>query len=96
MFSFIGGVLKWSALTLLILVLSHVIEIQGTTISQHVLKGMHAISGYSPKGQVDSIREEYSKAINRNAEAAAKVDPEISQADQKALNQVIQKAQRKK
>ena len=93
MFSFLGSVIKWSLLTLTIIVLSHIIEIQGVTISQHVLNGMHMVSGYTPKNPVKTIKEDYVKTMNKRMEDLNKIDQEVTPEDQKALNQVIQKDQ---
>ncbi len=96
MFSLIGSIFKYSLLTLTILVLSHIIEIQGVTISQHVLRGMHFISGFSPQNQTIAIKEDFIKSINKRTQDFNKIDSEVSPDDQKALNQVIQRAQHKK
>jgi hypothetical protein len=96
MFKLIGAIIKYSLLVLTILVLSHIVEIQGITISQHVLNGMHLMSGYSPKKQVQKIQEDYSKSLQSRMSELNKLDAEVSPEDQKALNQVIEKSRGKK
>jgi hypothetical protein len=96
MFSFIGTLIKYSLLVLTILILSHIIEIQSVTISQHVLNGMHWISGYSPKSQVTHLSNEISHAVQSRVGEINKIDAEVSRDDQKALNNVIQKSQGKR
>ncbi len=82
--------LKYSLLVLLILVLSHVIEIKGVSISQHVLTGMHLVSGFSPWGEVRKLTEEYSKTIDRRKKEIEEGAIEFNPADEKALNRVIE------
>ncbi len=96
MFKLIGAILKYSLLVLTILVLSHVIEIQGVTISQHVLRAMHAMTGYSPQNQAVKITESFKASVQEHVNELNRVDAEVSGADQKALNQVIERAQSKK
>ena len=93
MFKLIGLIFKSSLLVLVILVLSHIIEIKGVTISQHVLNGMNTFSGYSPQRQAQKITEDYTKTVKLRMNELNKLDSEVSPDDQKALNQVIQKAQ---
>ena len=80
----------------MILVLSHVIQVKGVTVSEHVLNGMNAITGLSPSQQVNRITEHYSQSVKSQLERIQKADPEISHDDQKALNQVIEQAQHHK
>ena len=96
MFSLIGGIFKYSLLVLTILVLSHIVEIKGVTISQHVLNGMHSMTGYSPQSQASKITDSFSKSIQERVKDLNRVDAEVSSEDQKALNQVIEKTQNKK
>jgi hypothetical protein len=96
MFKLIGTIFKYSLLVLVILVLSHIVEIQGVTISQHVLNGMHFASGYSPKKQAERIQEDYSKALQTRMKELNKLDAEVSPEDQKALNQLIRKSEGRK
>lgn len=96
MIQFIVSVFKYSALVLAILILSHVIQIKGTTISRHVENAMDWVSGDNPTRR--NVREsmvelrEGNKARIETLNRAAEFTPE----DQKQLNQVIQKSQKKK
>ena len=99
MFNLIGGIFKYSLLVLTVLVLSHVVEVQGVTISQHVLNGMHWVSGYSPKMQANRITAGISESMQKHVEELNKIDTnpgEVSPADQQALNKVIENSQFKK
>lgn len=96
MFSLIGSIFKYSLLTLTILVLSHIVEIEGVTISEHVRRGMHFFGSFSPVGQAKSIQSDFKNIMNKRTEDLNKIDAEVSAADQKALNQVIQNAQQKR
>jgi hypothetical protein len=96
MFSLIGSILKYSLLVLTVLVLSHIVEIQGVTVSQHVLNGMHWVSGYNPKTQADKITADFSKTMQNRVDQLNKIDSEVSPADQQALNKVIENSQFKK
>ena len=95
MFNLIGSIIKYSLLVLTVLVLSHVVEVQGVTISQHVLNGMHWVSGYSPKIQADRITAGITQSMQKHVDALNKIDtnPEVSHADQAALNKVIENSQ---
>ncbi len=96
MLKLIGSIFKYSLLVLVILVLSHIIEIKGTTISQHVLNGMKSVTSFSPSRQINQITDSYSRSMKTHIEEIQKVDSEINSEDQKALNQVINQAQKRK
>jgi ABC-type phosphate/phosphonate transport system substrate-binding protein len=96
MFSLIGAVFKYSFLVLVVLVLSHIVEVQGVTISQHVLNGMHAISGYTPKAQAEKITSSFTKTMQERMKDLNKLDNEVSPEDQKALNRVIESSAHQK
>ena len=96
MFNFIGGVFKYTGLVLLILVLSHVIEVKGVSVSNHVLHFMNGASRLNPKAQADKITAEFSKTMQTRVSDLNQIDKEISTDDQKALNKVIETSQRKK
>ena len=98
MFELIGGIFKYTLLTLAILVLSHIIEVQGVTISQHVLKTMHWVSGYSPKIEANRITADISRSmqVHVNELNNIRVDSEVSSADERALNHVIEGSQARK
>ena len=103
MFKLIGGVFKYSFLVLVILVLSHIIQIRGVTISQYVDYGINTVSGVAPKGLFHSPSEianlkadlasslqDHTKQLNEAA------DLSISAEDQKKLDHLIQKSENKK
>ena len=93
----IGAVFKYSVLVLVILVLSHIIEVRGVTLSQHVLNAMNWVTGFSPKTQINHITTRYSDSIKQHLEQAESASaPEVSAEDQKALNRVIEKAAAKR
>jgi predicted S18 family serine protease len=96
MFKLIGAIFKYSLLVLVILILSHIVEVKGVTISQHVLNAIHFVSGYSPEKQMKKITDGYSTVMKNRMEQLRSVDSEISKDDQKALNQVIQKSEGRK
>jgi hypothetical protein len=96
MLKFLGSILKLSLLTLVILVLSHVIEIQGVSVSEHVLRGMKLVTGFSPSRQINEITGSYARSMKSHLEQVEAVDSGINPEDQKALQQVIDRAQRKK
>jgi hypothetical protein len=99
MFSLIGSIFKYSLLVLTVLVLSHVVQIQGVTISQHVLNGMHAVSGYSPKIEADRITAGISQSMQKHVDQVNQINTgagEVSPADQQALNKVIENSQFKR
>ena len=96
MLKLIGSIFKYSLLVLAILALSHIVEVKGVSVSQHVLNGMKFITGFSPSRQINQITESYSNTMKTHFEEIQKADPEINPDDQKALNRVIEQAQNKK
>ena len=96
MLKLIGSIFKYSLLVLAILVLSHIVEVKGVSVSQHVLNGMNFITGFSPSHKINQITESYSNSMKTHFEEIQKADPEINPDDQKALNRVIEQAQKKK
>ena len=98
MFSFIGSVLKYSALILVILVLSHVVQIRGVTVSQHVEHGLNWITGINPKppslGRMSASIDNAFRDHVKSAHEAADID--MPSEDQKQLNHLIQKSEHKK
>ena len=97
MFSFIGLIFKYSFLVLTVLVLSHIIEIEGVTISQHVLHAMHFVTNNNPKTKVDRITADYSKIMQNRIKEINQIEPdEDSPANQQALNRVIERSEKKK
>ena len=96
MISVIGGIFKYSLLVVTVLVLSHIVEVKGVTISQHVLNAMHGVSGYNPKIQADRITASFTKTMQSRVSELNRIDAEISSDDQKALNHVIETSQQKR
>jgi hypothetical protein len=88
----ISAVFKYSFLVLVILVLSHVVEIKGVSISQHVLNGMHLISGFTPQKQAQKIAEDYSSILNKRIKEIDQGEFEVSPEDRKALERIIQRS----
>ena len=95
MLNFIGGVFKYTFIVLAVLVLSHVIEIQGSSISQHVYRTMHLFPSLNPKLSADRITSSFSKTVEDRMSQLKSIDNEISTDDQKALNQVIETSQKR-
>ncbi len=44
----IRAIFKWTLLVLVILALSHMVEIRGVSVSQHVLNALHWVGGFLP------------------------------------------------
>jgi hypothetical protein len=100
MFDTLGTILKYSLLTLVIIVLSHIVEIRGVSISNHVHRAMNSITSFSPTREVSKISRSMSSSITSikasTSRAPEPVDmPEVTRQDQRELDQVIQKAERK-
>ncbi len=91
----IMGIVKYSALVLTVLVLSHIVQIKGTTISQHVENGMNWVSGgrsYA-NNSISRVTQQFSSAIQQNPSKAEKEDADgISRADKQELDSVIKRA----
>ena len=83
MLTLIGTLFKYTLLTLTILVLSHIIQIEGVTISQHVWNGMHYFSSYSPKAQAKALTEDFTKSVNKHTQDLNRMDAEVTPEDQK-------------
>ena len=79
MLNMIIGIFKYSALVLTVLVLSHIVQVRGTTISQHVENGMNWVSGGRSHASITRVTQEFSSAIHLDS-------------DQKELNTVIKKS----
>jgi hypothetical protein len=101
MLTLIGNIFKYSLLVLTILVLSHVIEIKGVSISQHVQNGMNWVTGFNPTREVNHVTREISSTVsnvtgnlaafkNHHVDEANKaLDADITPQDQNQLNRVI-------
>jgi hypothetical protein len=96
MFSFLSAVFKYSAFALIVLVLSHVIEIQGVTVSRHVEKWVKIAGVYHPEKQAKLLTEEYKASLEARMKELHKLDADISPEDQKALRQIIERSEQKK
>jgi hypothetical protein len=98
MFAMIGSVLKYTFLVVVVLVLSHIVEVKGVSVSQHVLNGMHWVSGYSPTSQANRITASLSKTMEAHVRELDKIgdSSDVTPADQQALNKVIVNSQFKK
>ncbi len=91
----IGSIIRYSLLVLVILVLSHIIEIKGTSISQHVLNGMHLASGFAPDRMARKISGEYTQALKARMKALEGTESALSKEEQKELDRLIERAQKK-
>jgi hypothetical protein len=91
----IGAILRYSLLVLVILVLSHIIEIKGVSISKHVLNGMHVVSGFAPDKVARQISGDYTKALQERFQSLEGTEAALSKEDQRELDRLIEKAQRK-
>jgi hypothetical protein len=100
MLTLISGIFKYSLLVLTILVLSHVIEIKGVTISQHVQNSLNWITSLNPTREVHQVSREISSTAsnlsatlasvkNHSEEAHKALDSDITPQDQNQLNRVI-------
>jgi len=96
MLKIIGSILKGSLLVLVILVLSHIIQIRGVTLSQHVQNGLDFITQFSPTKQAQQIQDTYTKSVQKRIEQLNSSDPEINPEDQRKLNQVIEASRTRK
>ena len=90
MMSTITAVFKYSFLVLTVLVLSHIIQIRGTTISRHVENGMSWITGgRSYSSGISRVTQQFSSAIHHETKEDA---DGISHEDKNELNSVIRKS----
>lgn len=97
MFALIGNVLKYSAMVLTVIVLSHIIQIRGSTISQHVERGMDWVAG-SPR-EVTRVTQQFSSSVANVFRERTRVerapDADITAADQRELDKIILRTQKK-
>ena len=92
MINAIISVFKYSALVLTILVLSHIIQVRGTTISQHVENGMNWVSGGRSHASITTrVTQQFSSALHRESKIEP-LDSDITHDDQKELDTVIKKS----
>jgi hypothetical protein len=95
MFSFLYSIFKYSAFALIVLVLSHVIEVQGVTVSRHIEKWVKIAGVYSPEKQAKLLTDEYKASLDARMKELHKLDADISPEDQKALRQIIERSEQK-
>lgn len=101
MFSFLGNVLKYSGLVLLVLVLSHIIQVKGVSISRHVENSMNWISGSSPRAEVTKVTQELSSSVShavkniRSPNSKPSNGDSLTEDDQRQLNHLILRSQKK-
>jgi hypothetical protein len=95
MIQLIVGIFKYSVLVFVILVLSHVIQVKGVTVSRHVENAMNWVSGANPSRSFNDSVVEIQEGVKRRNESLNHA-AEFSSEDQKQLNQVIQKSQKRK
>jgi cell shape-determining protein MreC len=102
MFALIGNTIKYSSLVLLVLVLSHVIQIRGVSISKHVERTMSWFA--SAPQQVTRVTQEFSSGVSHQMDSVIRLrsskverDPssDISPSDQRELKQLIERQQRR-
>lgn len=91
MINAIVTVFKYSALVLTVLVLSHIIQIRGTTISRHVENGMNFVSGGRSHASITRVTQQFSSALHSGTKVEA-LDSDITHDDKKELDSVIKKS----
>ncbi len=101
MFSLIGSTIKYSLLVLVVLVLSHIVQIRGVSISRHVENAMDWVGGLNPQKSVmngvNQVTHDVSGRLQaHHAENEKALDADIPVEDQKKLNHLIEKSQSKK
>ena len=94
MFSFITSVFKYTALVIVILVLSHIIEIKGVSISHHVEHTLNWITGFSPSREATKLTRGLTSSIQERTQQLKKAEDDFTEEDQKKLNELIKKSQR--
>ena len=89
MINAIVTVFKYSALVLTILVLSHIVQVKGVTVSQHVENGINWVSGGRSHANFSRVTQQFSSAIHHEGKEDA---DGISKDDKKELDTVIKKS----
>lgn len=101
MLSIIGSVFKYSVLVVVVLVLSHVVQIRGVSISRHVEHTLDWVGEFSPSKLTRSISSKLSfqdrveKIDSTRSSAETSSDSEISKADEKQLHRIIRSSKHK-
>lgn len=99
MFALIGNVIKYTALVLAVIVLSHIIQIRGRTVSQHVERTMDWIAG-SPR-EMTRVTQQFSSTVTHafrdrvDTRVERAPDADITAADQRQLDRLIIRTQKK-
>jgi hypothetical protein len=97
MINFCTGVLKYAALVLLVLVLSHIVEVKGVSISRHVEHALNSVTSFSPKQEATKMGRELSANIQSHVlQLKAVENSEFTDEDQQQLDELIRKSQQKK
>ena len=96
MLGLISSLIKYSLFAVVVLVLSHLVEFQGQTISKHVEKWMKVAQIYTPEKQAKLLSEEYKGALDARMKELNKLDADISPEDQQALKQVIERSENRR
>ena len=90
MMNALGNLIKYTGMVLVILVLSHIIQIKGTTISQHVENGLNLFTG-GRHASTTRVTQQFSSAQQNIEDADG-----ISRNDKNELNHVIQNHSRRR
>ena len=90
MLSLIGSTIKYTGLILMVLVLSHIIQVRGVSISQHVENTLDSIANFSPTREVKRVTREMSSAIQTRS-SDTDLDKHDSE-DQRELKRVIERS----
>jgi hypothetical protein len=90
MLSLIGSTIKYTGLILMVLVLSHIIQVRGVSISQHVENTLDSIAHFSPTREVKRVTREMSSAIQTRSNDTD-LDKHDSE-DQRELKRVIERS----
>ena len=96
MIKVIGAVFKYTMLVLTILILSHIIQIRGVSISDHVLNAMNAIGSFSPTHEVQKMARTLQKEAAHLKAVEKAAESEASPDDEHALNDLIEKSRKQK
>jgi len=96
MFKVIGAVFKYTMLVLTILILSHIIQIKGVSISEHVLNAMNTVGNFSPTREVQKMARTLQKGATHLKVAEQASEPEMNPDDEHALDNVIENSRKRK
>ena len=96
MFKVIGAVFKYTMLVLTILILSHIIQIKGVSLSDHVLNAMNTVGNFSPTHEVQKMARTLQKEAAHLKAVEKASEPEMSPDDEHALDRVIENSRKRK